>query len=223
MEVFNSKDEKHFIKGVYTKFTLNYHKIDNKYYLKHFKMFRDNYTAFELKEGYLFSHCIPNESSVIEDMIYIANTHCKFQDMCLGSSELAHITDTYKFLKNIDFTDLFLIIDSFIRWESIEGIPYCYMFNIYGNSLGINSTSNIIGYEPIILNILRQSGIKTWLDTNNNIKIEHDSLVNVCNKVIVQKNDFNRDSKKYDPSKLEYYSKLQSSSKYQKFILMINM
>lgn len=85
------------------------------------KLYRGTLSSAECRQEYLFSHCIGNLTD--------SNT------FCYGDSNIAPMNQIFQkhrdkknLLTNIDY--LFYILDSYLSWESTEGVPYRYISNL---------------------------------------------------------------------------------------------
>ncbi len=214
VEVTNSYNEKHLITDVYTRMELYYDTDDDEYKMYSFKMFRGSYSSFELLWGYMFSHCKTFECYIENDVIDVKESYLDFKSVCLGSSELK---DTLykqhsKDVQNIDLIQLFLLSDSFIRWESIEGGPYRYIGAVYGDRFGKLIHTHIKGIEHIMPNLIRDKRLKPFI-SKNQLKIENSSLHLVCNDLVEEKyRNFSRLNKAYHKTKLDYYQSTKEQS-----------
>jgi hypothetical protein len=125
IDITNSKGHTHVIYDLYfvSKFTINGKLIDD--YIR-----RTTYTVNELKYRYAFSHATG----------YGTGTNSMFRNqlqLCRGEdgSDMRRIYEIMK-LDNYDETTIpyyVNIIEKYLSWESLEGVPYRYIENIYGN------------------------------------------------------------------------------------------
>lgn len=213
VEVSNEYNETHLMKGVYIEYALKRNMFDkNKYNINSFEMFRNEYHPLELKFGYMFSHCRAGERnlSIKDNKIKLTSIYKNFQRMCLGSSELEHITNNNKTLENTDLSYVFLIIDSFIRWESINGGPYIQLVNIY-NNLGIYYDERINITDDLILTILKQKDIKFNIDNSKKLHVTTESIISICSKLELKTNIKSRFGNAYDSSKTSEYEGIKQS------------
>jgi hypothetical protein len=119
IEITNSNDQKHPILGIYTKASLLISRSGT-VIMKNFSILRDTYTDFEKTHGYIHSH-VPKNAYVTV-----------FNRVCIGASDLGRIFMTRRVsMKNFDVYRLLMYIDSFIRWESLEGGPYFKITDLY--------------------------------------------------------------------------------------------
>jgi len=212
IEISNSRNEKHIIKSVYTKFILYYFCNIDKFKITDFKMFRGGYSSFELEQDYLFSHCNINYSVRENNKIKINDGILSFVDICLGESELKKLLNTqYTIIDDIDMVNIFLYVDNFIRWESLEGGPYKKIYSIYNFAFGINNHIDIEGLEVIIPIIIRQKGLQTLIDEYKKIKIEENSLNEVIKFLNLFKPNCSVYNFIYDECSLEYHIRIEDS------------
>jgi hypothetical protein len=119
IEITNSNDQKHPILGIYTKASLSIGRSGT-VIMRNFQILRDIYTDFEKTNGHIHSH-VPKDS-------YVTG----FNRVCIGESDLKRIFMTRRVsMKNFDVYRLLMYIDSFIRWESLEGGPYFKITDLY--------------------------------------------------------------------------------------------
>lgn len=119
IEITNSNDQKHPILGIYTKASLSISRSGT-IVMKSFQILRDTYTSFEKYHGYIHSHVQSNS--------YVTS----FNRVCIGDSDLRMIFMRKRLsMKNFDVYRLLMYIDSFIRWESLEGGPYFKITGLY--------------------------------------------------------------------------------------------
>lgn len=120
IEITNSNDQKHPILGIYTEASLSIGRSGT-VIMKNFQILRDTYTNFEKTHGYIHSHVRGNS--------YVTT----FNRVCIGNSDLGMIFMRKRVsMKNFDVYRLLMYIDSFIRWESLEGGPYFKLTDLYG-------------------------------------------------------------------------------------------
>mgnify|MGYP001589286320 CR=1 FL=1 len=119
--ITNSKKKKHVIKDLYVKLNYTYDMQYNKN-IKCIEGFKETYTYPEYLCSYKHSHL----------STYVKTNFSKF---CVGSGTEMDILineqsqNDYKFVQE-NFEQFLYLIDTYVRWESIEGTPYCYFSEI---------------------------------------------------------------------------------------------
>lgn len=113
MKIKNSLESEHTIRDLYLLFTFYRYENLKSIILYSVKLFRATYTVTEIYHNYLHSHYSgdPNNSS---------------GNICFGNTELGHIVKGYKeiMFNPKDIVYLITLLQTYLRWESIEGVPY---------------------------------------------------------------------------------------------------
>lgn len=135
VEITNTYEQVHPLLGMYTRCNLEYY--GGKIKMTRFNMFRDKYTKFERQQGYFHSHV--SSSSNIR----------YFASVCLGNSNLRTTFMRRIATRNFDIYRLFMYIEAFIKWESLEGGPHFRLSNLY-NNIGEKFNINSVAIEDII-------------------------------------------------------------------------
>ncbi len=133
--ITNSKGYKHLIKGLYTRSKISV--TGNKVKLSDFRIFRDTYSKFESVNSYIHSHVTSGSPSLV------------FKKVCMGESELKTTFMRKISVRNFDIYRMFMYIDAFIKWESLEGGPHFSLDYLYSN-IGIENSNTDITIDDII-------------------------------------------------------------------------
>lgn len=188
--------------------------------------FRTTLTDKEAEWGYLHSH-ISSKTNYFDSFNgNCEDTLCK--SFCLGTSEVLDLMQTMEGAEDFDknIFELFLLtLDTYVKWESLEGGPYIkmqYLSNVQSSTQRYNYQRD---YAQLAFNIIKQDKNlqKSWEYTynNGNIKVV-DSLTfeKSLKKLFVDRSFFYLLSVKTNG---DYYkvseNLLASSSKYDKYIL----
>ncbi len=121
--ITNSTKKSHVITDLYVKFAFDY--FGRLYYS--FKINRGSYSDQEWYSNYKHSHTNGSFPDVID----------YFSDPCLGGGP---VTSTIAVLKNttletfseLEIVQFLILMDDFLKWESLEGVPYKYIRDISG-------------------------------------------------------------------------------------------
>jgi len=128
--VSNSKGQTRPIKGMYSKMKYICYSKSNLVRFSNFQMFRDRYLSTS-------DRCHP----------HVASSHDgRFSGICLGTADIKNQMRTGRSASRVDHYENLLYIDSFIRWESLEGGPYGRMVDFYSPYKG-----EIINYNTAMV------------------------------------------------------------------------
>lgn len=144
--ITNSNKESHVITDLYVKFSFDYFgKLSNS-----FKINRGSYSDQEWYSNYKHSH---THGSLPEAI-------CSFSTPCLGggpiNSTIAVLQNaTLETFSELEIVQFLILIDDFLKWESLEGVPYKYIRDI-GNSgshtiVPNRSPTELMHYERRVL------------------------------------------------------------------------
>lgn len=162
IEITNTNKEKHTIKNLVVIFSLSWDSYFKKWTIEEMTGLRLTLSYLELKNLYFHSHLSSsNLSNHFKSM-----TSTKF---CLGSSTLGmsiaeYNTESNKEKSNLVLEGILYTLDTYVTWESLEGVPHNYIRNLLplgGTPVdNINLDSNSIG----IVNFLKENKIPLTLD-----------------------------------------------------------
>lgn len=151
-EITNSENKKHNIKDFFLRFKIN--KKYDKFVSSELYGARTTFSLEEYESSYFHSHKSSND------------TIGGFSRMCLGSTVLSQFMMIFlEKIENELFESFLIQLDNYVRWESIEGVPYRYIRNIKLKNVNNN-------YEDEIYNLVQSS-----------------SFIINCYKYILNKND----------------------------------
>jgi len=114
IEITNSLEIKHIIKELYVRIEFDY---VNKNFIPSINLvgYRGKISNAEYNESYYHSHLSGNVGN-----------------FCLGSSELrSHLVLMNRGYTQTDLEVFFILLDNYVRWESLEGVPYKSIKNLY--------------------------------------------------------------------------------------------
>ena len=151
--ITNSKKNKHRIKDLYVRFKVK--EISGKLLISGIDGIRTTFTIPELKVGYSHSHLSSRtimskekDQSDNEYLMKLARLQCIYNSFCLGQASKGSVNwilDKLGTGFNITYFHMFLIqIKSYVRWESISGVPYIRMERIRSNEF---LPLDIVDYE----------------------------------------------------------------------------
>lgn len=154
INITNSREDKHQIKDLYVRF-----KIEYDYDSDHFSMIlqgrRLSMSLKEWESSYGHSHLSGRGEN-------------EFREFCLGSSDFARLMMDTRIEKTEDcWTIMFMALENYLKWESIEGGPYKNIFNItYGNTISEHSAI------PHLANIISGIDKKQWMYAHNKLVLK---------------------------------------------------
>lgn len=164
IEITNSKGHRHVMPSLIFKIS-----IDTFYFSCDFKVIRDVLTKHEVYSNYNFSHANNDYYNL-------------GANLCFGSSE-TEINKSFNLMNSFfnfnssyfkkDFSSLvnvYLNIDTYIRWESIEGTPYRYIENIRKNKEFVTSPITIGDLDNQNFNLIKKRLGNVIKMTDNDIK-----------------------------------------------------
>jgi hypothetical protein len=212
IEISNSKGEKHLLKGLYSNFEMYYCYAYEKYRIKEFGMFRDTFGTFEIaSNNYMHSHCPTYTSCIHNNKVTINHHYRNFTHVCLGTSELGHLFDIrYNDILDIDLTTIFMYIDTFVRWESLEGGPHRVKSQMFGKQLGITVDTENKNMDVIMERLIRSRKLKTNMN-GIMLNVDSNSISEVCEQLDFLKRDKSRCNFVYVPDKKIEYENMENS------------
>ena len=125
IEITNTNKEKHTIKNLVVVFPLKWDSLLRKWQIEGMRGLRLTLSYLELNKSYLHSHLASNSlTSNFKSM-----TSSKF---CLGSSTLGmsiaeYNTESNKEQSNLVLEGILYTLDTYVTWESLEGVPHRYI------------------------------------------------------------------------------------------------
>lgn len=115
LTITNSENSSHTIRDLYCILNIRYIEGKGIFYVHSLSGFRGTLSKIEVDRGYIHSHC-----------------HMNGDTFCTGSGEVTELLSLMKEKTfNSDIFELFLeVLNSAVRWESLEGTPYHYIKNL---------------------------------------------------------------------------------------------
>ena len=213
IEISNSRGERHLLKGLYSKFRIYYCDTYEKYTTIDFSMFRDTFSTFEIADtNYMHSHCPTYNSCTYDNKVEIGSENKKFTNVCLGTSELGTLfNQRYNNITDIDFATIFMYIDTFIRWESLEGGPHRIIYNLYSKQFGIRVDTEVKNIDIILESLIRSGKLKTNMN-GISLNIDNNSVSELCEQLHFLKRDRSALNYLYVPDKKKKYEDMENSS-----------
>ena len=114
IEITNSLGTKHIIKDLFIEYT--FRKYDDGVVLTNLRAVKATYSPGEIRQNYLHSHISNN------------GIFQRSSSFCFGSTQFKQFMDklrnSYNIIDKGDIYQLFLGMDKYLEWESLEGTPY---------------------------------------------------------------------------------------------------
>ena len=162
IEITNTNKEKHTIKNLVVVFSLKWDSYFKKWKIDEMTGLRLTLSYLELKKLYSHSHlnCGTLTSS------FKSMTSTKF---CLGSSTLGMSIAEYNTESNKEQSTLVLegilyTLDTYVTWESLEGVPHNYIRNLFPFGGTPVSDSSLDSHSLRVVNFLKGNKIPLALD-----------------------------------------------------------
>ena len=162
IEITNTNKEKHTIKNLVVVFSLKWDSSFKKWKINEMRGLRLTLSYLELKKLYPHSHLSSNSlTSNFKSM-----TSSKF---CLGSSTLGmsiaeYNTESNKEQSNLVLEGILYTLDTYVTWESLEGVPHNYIRNLLPFGGTPVSDSNLDSHSLRVVNFLKENKIPLALD-----------------------------------------------------------
>ena len=174
IEITNTNKEKHTIKNLVVVFPLKWDSSFKKWKIDEMTGLRLTLSYLELNKRYPHSHL----SSLPLTSPFKSMTSTKF---CLGSSTLGmsiaeYNTESDKEKSNLVLEGILYTLDTYVTWESLEGVPYNYIHNLLPLGGTPVSDSNLDSHSLRVVNFLKENKIPLALDygvMNNSIFIKN--------------------------------------------------
>lgn len=119
VEIINSKGESHIIRDLFLFLRIKKRRIEDHLYIDNVLGSRMTLTNLEEELGYLHSHLRTNRN-------FISANYWKIPgEFCFGGAEINSTLDSlYVSFNREMFSLLLVLLDGFVAWESLEGVPY---------------------------------------------------------------------------------------------------
>lgn len=162
IEITNTNKEKHTIKNLVVVFSLTWDSYLKKWNIEEMTGLRLTLSYLELSKSYSHSHLNSiNLSSNFKSM-----TSSKF---CLGSSTLGmsiaeYNTESNKEQSNLVLEGILYTLDTYVNWESLEGVPYNYIHNLLPLGGTPVRDSSLDSHSLRVVNFLKENKIPLALD-----------------------------------------------------------
>lgn len=162
IEITNTNKEKHTIKNLVVVFSLRWDFHFRKWKIDEMKGLRLTLSYLELSK--LYSHSHLSSSSLTNN--FKSMTSSKF---CLGSSTLGmsiaeYNTESNKEQSNLVLEGILYTLDTYVTWESLEGVPHNYIRNLLPFGGTPVSDSNLDSHSLRVVNFLKENKIPLALD-----------------------------------------------------------
>ena len=178
IEITNTNKEKHTIKNLVVVFPLKWDSLLRKWQVEDMRGLRLTLSYLELDKRYPHSHL---SSSHLTDY-FKSMTSSKF---CLGSSTLGmsiaeYNTESDKEKSNLVLEGILYTLDTYVTWESLEGVPHNYIRNLLPLGGTLVSDSNLDSYSHSlkVVDFLKENKIPLALDygvMNGSVFIKNNS------------------------------------------------
>lgn len=162
IEITNTNKEKHTIKNLVVVFSLRWDSYFKKWEIEEMTGLRLTLSYLELSKSYPHSHL--NSSRVID--YFKSMTSSKF---CLGSSTLGmsiaeYNTESNKEQSNLVLEGILYTLDTYVTWESLEGVPHNYIRNLIPLGGTPVNDSHLDSPSIRVVNFLKENKIPLALD-----------------------------------------------------------
>ena len=162
IEITNTNKEKHTIKNLVVVFSLRWDSYFKKWRINEMTGLRLTLSYLELNKFYSHSHL--SSSSITSN--FKSMTSSKF---CLGSSTLGmsiaeYNTESNKEQSNLVLEGILYTLDTYVTWESLEGVPHNYIRNLLPLGGTPVSDNNLDSHSLRVVNFLKENKIPLALD-----------------------------------------------------------
>ena len=162
IEITNTNKEKHTIKNLVVVFSLKWDFYSRKWQINEMRGLRLTLSYLELNELYSHSHL----SSTRLTNNFKSMISSKF---CLGSSTLGmsiaeYNTESNKEQSNLVLEGILYTLDTYVTWESLEGVPHNYICNLLPFGGTPVRDSNLDSSSIRVVNFLKENKIPLALD-----------------------------------------------------------
>ena len=162
IEITNTNKEKHTIKNLVVVFPLKWDSSFKKWKIDEIRGLRLTLSYLELDKRYPHSHL----NSLHLTSTFKSMTSTKF---CLGSSTLGmsiaeYNTESDKEKSNLVLEGILYTLDTYVTWESLEGVPHSYIRNLLPFGGTPVSDSSLDSHSLRVVNFLKENKIPLALD-----------------------------------------------------------
>ena len=162
IEITNTNKEKHTIKNLVVVFSLKWDSSFKKWKINEMTGLRLTLSYLELNKLYPHSHL---SATRLTDN-FKSMTSSKF---CLGSSTLGmsiaeYNTESNKEQSNLVLEGILYTLDTYVTWESLEGVPHNYICNLLPFGGTPVSTYSLDSHSLRVVNFLKENKIPLALD-----------------------------------------------------------
>ena len=162
IEITNTNKEKHTIKNLVVVFSLEWDSSFKKWKIDEMTGLRLTLSYLELSQLYSHSHL----SSVMLTNSFKSMTSSKF---CLGSSTLGmsiaeYNTESNREQSNLVLEGILYTLDTYVTWESLEGVPHNYIRNLLPFGGAPVRDSSLASHSLRVVNFLKENKIPLALD-----------------------------------------------------------
>ena len=178
IEITNTNKEKHTIKNLVVVFSLQWGSLLRKWQIDEMRGLRLTLSYLELDKRYPHSHL---SSSHLTDY-FKSMTSSKF---CLGSSTLGmsiaeYNTESDKEKSNLVLEGILYTLDTYVTWESLEGVPHNYIRNLLplGGTAVNDDSLDSHSHSLKVVDFLKENKIPLALDygvMNGSVFIKNNS------------------------------------------------
>ena len=162
IEITNTNKEKHTIKNLVVVFSLIWDSYSRKWQINEMRGLRLTLSYLELNKSYSHSHL--SSSKLTSNFKSMTST--KF---CLGSSTLGmsiaeYNTESNKEQSNLVLEGILYTLDTYVTWESLEGVPHNYIHNLLPLGGTAVNDSGLDSHSLRVVNFLKENKIPLTLD-----------------------------------------------------------
>ena len=166
IEITNTNKEKHTIKNLVVVFPLKWDSLLRKWQIEDMRGLRLTLSYLEFSKLYSHSHLSSRNLTRNLTSNFKSMTSSKF---CLGSSTLGmsiaeYNTESNKEQSNLVLEGILYTLDTYVTWESLEGVPHNYIRNLLPFGGTPVSDSNLDSSSIRVVNFLKENKIPLALD-----------------------------------------------------------
>jgi hypothetical protein len=162
VKITNSRGNSHLISDLYVRFTVGNIRLDREYKITlNFTGARGNITVKEVSSNYGHSHL----------------SGWWWGIFCTGSSEFKLLMEEVRMnLEEGSWEMLFMSLENYLKWESLEGVPYRYLESI------AYSSSSSVDLTPHLRNLAKELPLSAFSFTDGINLVENDELTEYYNE-----------------------------------------
>ena len=162
IEITNTNKEKHTIKNLVVVFSLRWDSSFKKWKIDNMRGLRLTLSYLELNKFYSHSHL--SSSSFTSNFKSMTSSNFCLGSSTLGMSIAEYNTESNKEQSNLVLEGILYTLDTYVTWESLEGVPYNYMRNLIPLGGTPVDDSSLDSHSLRVVNFLKENKIPLALD-----------------------------------------------------------